>query len=133
MRFSRHEKLSNFRQVGLSYAEIARRSGLTRERVRQIITGINTAKKKPVRNYSNTLLTTAETAELLNVHVNTIRRWSNKGILKTYRIGPRGDRRFKQRDIDNFILGSNQKTGGRISISINNHGQQGVRRDYSKR
>ncbi len=109
MNVSRREELIGLHQVGLSYAEIARRSGLTRERVRQIFTGKSTVKKKPVRNDSNTLLTTAETAELLNVHVNTIRRWSNKGILKTYRIGPRGDRRFRQRDINNFLLDSNNQ------------------------
>jgi hypothetical protein len=29
-----------------------------------------------------------------------VRRWTNNGVLKAYRIGPRGDRRFKQKDID---------------------------------
>jgi len=36
------------------------------------------------------MLTTSEVARLLNVHINTVRRWSNQGILKTYRIGSRG-------------------------------------------
>ena len=57
--------------------------------------------------YSNEIepmLTTSEVARKLNVHINTIRRWSNKGILKAYRIGPRGDRRFKKRDIEKLIL-----------------------------
>ena len=50
------------------------------------------------------MLTTSGVARLLNVHVNTVRRWSNQGILKSYRIGPRGDRRFNEEDIANFLL-----------------------------
>jgi|GEM_PF-898117 len=49
------------------------------------------------------MLTIAETANILNVHINTIRRWSNMGILKTYRIGTRGDRRFRHIDIQGML------------------------------
>jgi len=49
------------------------------------------------------MLTTTEVSRLLNVHPNTLRRWSNKGIIKTYRIGSRADRRFRQDDIDRFL------------------------------
>jgi predicted site-specific integrase-resolvase len=35
--------------------------------------------------------------------MNTVRRWSNQGVLKTYRIGSRGDRRFQEEDINDFI------------------------------
>ena len=49
------------------------------------------------------MLTVSDVARLLNVHINTIRRWSNQGILKAYRIGSRGDRRFQQEDITNFL------------------------------
>ena len=51
----------------------------------------------------NDMLTTAGVARLLNVHINTVRRWSNRGILRAYRIGPRGDRRFKREEIDSFL------------------------------
>ena len=101
---SRRERVISLRKTGLTYAEIGRRLGLTRERIRQIVKGETTAKKKPARNHANILLTTAQAAEHLNVHVNTVRRWSNKGILETYRIGSRGDRRFRRRDINNFLL-----------------------------
>jgi excisionase family DNA binding protein len=50
------------------------------------------------------MLTTREVSELLNLHINTVRRWSNQGILKTYRIGPRGDRRFRQSDVYNLLI-----------------------------
>ena len=79
---------------------------MRRERVRQIAKGNTSAsaKKKPAQNDPDALLSTAEAAEQLNVHVSTIRRWANKGLLVTYRIGPRSDRRFKRRDIDSFLL-----------------------------
>ncbi len=50
------------------------------------------------------MLSPGDVARLLSVHMNTVRRWSNKGILKTYRIGPRGDRRFKREDIASFLI-----------------------------
>ena len=60
------------------------------------------------RNGSNGLLTARQVARLLNVHVNTVRRWNDRGILKAYRIGPRGDRRFNKSDIDMFLSGNGQ-------------------------
>ena len=51
----------------------------------------------------NSMLTANELARLLNVHINTVRRWTNQGILKVYRIGPRGDRRFSKEDIASFL------------------------------
>lgn len=101
---SRRGEVISLRKTGLTYAEIGHRLGLTRERIRQIVKGKAAAKKKATRNNPDALLTTAQVAEHLNVHVNTVRRWSNKGILETYRIGSRGDRRFRRRDIDNFLL-----------------------------
>ena len=49
------------------------------------------------------MLTTSDVAGLVNVHINTVRRWSNEGTLRVYRIGSRGDRRFRQEDIDSFL------------------------------
>ena len=49
------------------------------------------------------MLTIGEVTQLLNVHINTVRRWSNQGILKAYRIGHRGDRRFREEDIASFL------------------------------
>ena len=56
-----------------------------------------------VKNDISPMLTTSDVARLFNVHINTVRRWSNQGILKTYRIGSRGDRRFDQKDIEQFL------------------------------
>jgi len=49
------------------------------------------------------MLTTSDVAHLLNVHINTVRRWSNQGVIKAYRIGSRGDRRFRQQDVSVFL------------------------------
>jgi excisionase family DNA binding protein len=51
----------------------------------------------------NSVLTVREVAEFLNIHVNTVRKWSNLGILQGYRIGPRGDRRFRREDVVAFL------------------------------
>jgi excisionase family DNA binding protein len=56
------------------------------------------------RKHIHPMLTVSDAARLLNVHVNTVRRWSNQGILKAYRIGSRNDRRFREEDIDSFLL-----------------------------
>jgi excisionase family DNA binding protein len=53
---------------------------------------------------TSAMLTPSEVANILSVNINTVRRWTNKGILKAYRIGTRGDRRFREEDIASFIL-----------------------------
>lgn len=58
------------------------------------------------------MLTTSDVARLLNVHMNTVRRWSNQGVLKAYRIGSRGDRRFRHEDIT-YFLSEETKMAGR--------------------
>jgi excisionase family DNA binding protein len=50
-------------------------------------------------NKSSRMLTVRETSHLLHIHPNTLRRWSQYGIIRAYRIGPRGDRRFKPEDV----------------------------------
>ena len=58
---------------------------------------------RPTTKKMESMLTTTEVSRLLNVHPNTLRRWSNKGIIKTYRIGSRADRRFWKDDIERFL------------------------------
>lgn len=57
---------------------------------------------------TNNMLTVREVSEILHVHSNTLRRWSDLGIIKAYRIGPRGDRRFKQEDINLLLMEETQ-------------------------
>ena len=54
------------------------------------------------------MLTVKDVARLLHIHVNTARRWSDQGILKSYRITRRGDRRFRREDILNYLAKFNE-------------------------
>ena len=58
------------------------------------------------------MLTVSEVARLLHVHPNTLRRWSNNGRIRTYRITPRGDRRYRLRDIEGFLAQLNSHRDG---------------------
>jgi excisionase family DNA binding protein len=49
------------------------------------------------------MLAVREVARLLNMHTNSVRRWSDRGIIMAYRINHRGDRRFRQDDIARFV------------------------------
>jgi excisionase family DNA binding protein len=60
------------------------------------------------------MLTVREVAQLLHIHSNTVRRWSDRGIIKAYRITHRGDRRFRREDIAHFLadLNTNEDDSG---------------------
>jgi excisionase family DNA binding protein len=100
------------RKKEISYAEIARSLGISRERVRQIairqrlnkglVQGAG-YKVNQIASPMTVMLTTREVAQILNIHINTVRRWSNQGILRAYRVGSRGDRRFMRNDIVSFL------------------------------
>ncbi len=57
------------------------------------------------------MLTPREVAELLHIHPNTLKRWSDKGRIMAYRINPRGDRRYRLRDIERFLARFNPSEG----------------------
>ena len=108
---SRRDEVIKLRETGLTYAEIGSRFGISKERVRQILKGKPTLQKPNLD--SKVMLRITDVAQLLGLHTNTVRRWNAKGILKSYRIGPRGDRRFKREDIDGFLKeGESAKDSG---------------------
>ena len=49
------------------------------------------------------LLAVSEAAKLLHVHCNTLRKWANTGMIRTYRLGSRRDRRFSLVDVVEFL------------------------------
>jgi diguanylate cyclase (GGDEF)-like protein/excisionase family DNA binding protein len=51
-------------------------------------------------------LTVTRAAQVLGVHPNTIRAWSDAGRLRYYRINPRGDRRYRLSDLHRFLAGA---------------------------
>ncbi len=56
------------------------------------------------------LMTVSEVAAWLKVHPNTIRRWAERGLINSYRIGPRCDRRFDRTEVEQLLL-SGSKDG----------------------
>ena len=67
--------------------------------------------------HAKLMFTTRELAKFLNVHINTVRRWSDHGIIKSYRIGPRGDRRFSRDDVIAFLADNQQQPEVKVSPS----------------
>jgi len=61
------------------------------------------------------LLTVGGACKILNVHPNTLREWNNKGLIPSYRIGQRRDRRFATQDILDFLEGAGKEREGRSS------------------
>jgi excisionase family DNA binding protein len=55
------------------------------------------------------LMTVRDVAQFLNIHNNTVRRWSDRGMIKAYRINERGDRRFKREEIVRFLAELNSQ------------------------
>ncbi|MES2209638.1 MAG: GAF domain-containing protein [Chloroflexota bacterium] len=50
-------------------------------------------------------------AQVLGVHPNTVRAWSDAGRLRYYRINPRGDRRYRIGDLNRFLAGAAEGPG----------------------
>ena len=55
------------------------------------------------REQTITMLRTGDVAWLLDTHSNTVRRWADRGIIMAYRIGRRGDRRFRREDVAHLL------------------------------
>jgi excisionase family DNA binding protein len=52
---------------------------------------------------SRGMVTVSQVAQILGVHPNTVRNWSDSGLLKTYRLGYRRDRRFLMEDVSRLL------------------------------
>jgi len=50
------------------------------------------------------MITVSQVARILGVHANTVRNWSDRGMLKTYRLGDRRDRRFRLEDVNQLLV-----------------------------
>jgi excisionase family DNA binding protein len=67
-----------------------------------------------------TMLTARQVADFLQVSISTVRRWSDGDTLKYYRIGPRGDRRYRREDVLLFLQkssGTARNTGAEKGLS----------------
>jgi excisionase family DNA binding protein len=54
-------------------------------------------------NQLGPMLTASEVAEMLHLHVNTVKRLGDRGELPFYRVCKRGDRRFRLEDVMKFL------------------------------
>jgi len=65
------------------------------------------------------MLTIREVTRLLHIHPNTLRRWSDRGIIRSFRITRRGDRRFRREDIARFLAELNVNRDNKEITSSN--------------
>lgn len=49
------------------------------------------------------IMTCAEVADFLRVHLSSVRRWSRSGKLRAYKVGSRGDWRYREQDVRDFL------------------------------
>src|SRR3970282_2997758 len=56
-----------------------------------------------ISNEVGKLLTATEVAEMLHLHVNTVKRLGDRGEIPFYRVCKRGDRRFRYDDVLSFL------------------------------
>jgi excisionase family DNA binding protein len=69
--------------------------------------GLMQTQRKPMAamasNVLGPMLTASEVAEMLHLHVNTVKRLGDRGELPFYRVCKRGDRRFRLEDVMTFL------------------------------
>ncbi len=112
MTITRNEVIK-MKEAGMTLREVGERLGISAERVRQILKGTAGSSKKVYSRVDvEPPLSTSDVARYLNVHTNTVRRWSSSGILKTYRVGPRKDRRFKRHDVEKLLVKMKEDSTG---------------------
>lgn len=56
-------------------------------------------------------LSVREVASIFRVHKNSVKRWSNQGIIRSYRVGPHRERRFKIDDITRYLAKCEENRG----------------------
>jgi excisionase family DNA binding protein len=61
---------------------------------------------------TKSMLRVQDVADLLGLHVNTVRHWCDSGVFPVYRLGTRRDRRIRLVDVQKFLDASEVKMGG---------------------
>jgi excisionase family DNA binding protein len=59
--------------------------------------------KKPAPILGRRFIGIGETAKMLQVHPNTLRKWDEKGVLKSVRLKAGLHRRYRKSDIEKII------------------------------
>jgi excisionase family DNA binding protein len=102
-----NQRLANMRREGLTYKDIGQILGLSKQWIAQVlgpnrrVDSMRVDTRHSARPHG--LLSSTDAAKLLGVHPNTIRRWSDDGMISAYRVGKRLDRRFRRTDLEKFL------------------------------
>ncbi len=80
-------------------------------------------KTRNTRNQSGTgftkeIMTCDEVAEYLRVHVSSVRRWSRNGKITAYKVGGRGDWRYREKDVSSFLYDASGEGKGQGEVSV---------------
>jgi excisionase family DNA binding protein len=62
------------------------------------------------------IMTCDEVAEYLRVHVSSVRRWSRSGKLTAYKVGGRGDWRYREQDVWDFLYDTDREGKGQGEV-----------------
>jgi predicted site-specific integrase-resolvase len=67
----------------------------------------------------NGLLTLAEVSQILNVDVNTLKQWTDKGVIRAQLSGKNGNIKFRAEDVAIFLLEDNAGFQMNLNILMN--------------
>ena len=71
---------------------------------------------------SSEILTCEEVAEYLRVHVGSVRRWSRSGKLLAFKVGGRGDWRYREQDVLAFLYDATTDGKGQEEVMVIHEG-----------
>jgi excisionase family DNA binding protein len=99
--------LVNLRRNGLTYQDMGQILGLSRQRIAELLSPNRRIHSVAVSTRqsgsAHGLLSTTHAAAFLGIHPNTLRRWSDEGLVHTCRVGKRLDRRFRRTDLEKLL------------------------------
>ena len=70
------------------------------------------------RGSGKEIMTCDEVAAYLRVHVSSVRRWSRSGKLTAYKVGGRGDWRYREQDVLAFLYDTDGKGQGQGEVMV---------------
>jgi excisionase family DNA binding protein len=101
-------QMKDMRQRGMSYSEIGSELGVSGQWVWQALhTKSNSASKKKeiiqAQQYLRPMLTTREVELFLGISENSVRRKTDDGKIRCYRLGNRGVLRFDKDEVERIL------------------------------
>jgi Helix-turn-helix domain len=110
------DRIITLHKRGLSNIEIAQMVGVSRQRVWEVLrpkennrgNNMSAAVLSASKKSQTTPMSISGVAAILGLHPNTVRRWSDEGIIPCFRIGTRKDRRFEPQSIIKYYRNNAQ-------------------------